>query len=493
MSAEKTLEPQVTPEDPTAIDKAESSSTSSGAGYDVAATKRLVRKIDLKLLPVLSILYLLSFLDRTNIGNARLANLEKDLHMSGLDYNVALAVLFPFYVSAEIPSNIMMKRWRPSLWLPTTMVAWGIIATLMGLTTSYAGLVVARGALGLAEGGLFPGINFYISMWYRRHECGLRMAIFFSMATGAGAFGGLLARGISQMNGDGGKGGWAWIFILEGIITTVVAVWAYWAMKDYPDTAKFLTEDEKKEVHRRLEHDHGSATEAFHMKYVWQAASDWKVWAHSWNFFGVFTSVYSFSFFLPTIIKALGYTNNKAQLMTVPPYVVACFFCISTGYFTDRFQSRGVTLICYNLIAITGLIMLVASHNNHVKYAGTFFFAVGVYSNTPNCMAWNSNNVGPSTKRSIAIAMQAMVGNFGGILSAFIYLSKDSPRFVNGHCIVIGMLSLSTILSTMLTLYYRRENARRDREFKAPHLYTAEEKLAEDGKGDNASNFRYTV
>ena len=102
------------------------------------------------------------------------------------------------------------------------MMAWGVTMTLMGLVTSYAGLLACRMALGIAEGGLFPGVTFYITMWYRRHECGLRMAIFFSAATLAGAFGGLLARGITEMNGVGGKPGWAWIFILEGLVTVIV-------------------------------------------------------------------------------------------------------------------------------------------------------------------------------------------------------------------------------------------------------------------------------
>ena len=107
---------------------------------------------------------------------------------------------------------------------------------MMGLVTSFSGLLVARMALGVAEGGLFPGVTFYITLWYRRHECGLRMAVFFSAATLAGAFGGLLARGIAEMDGVGGKPGWSWIFILEGILTLIVAVIAYWAINDYPAT-----------------------------------------------------------------------------------------------------------------------------------------------------------------------------------------------------------------------------------------------------------------
>lgn len=182
------------------------------------------------------------------------------------------------------------------------MVAWGICTTLMGLCVNFAGLLAARSALGLAEGGLFPGINFLyvsacthrsrtdlvhsITMWYRRHECGLRMSLFFSMATAAGAFGGLLARGIAEMDGIGGRGGWAWIFILEGIVTVLVAIWAYWAFQDYPDTAKFITESERQEIYRRLDEDRGSLADEYDRKYVWHAFKDWKVYAHCFNFLG---------------------------------------------------------------------------------------------------------------------------------------------------------------------------------------------------------------
>ena len=106
------------------------------------------------------------------------------------------------------------------------------------------------------------------------------MAIFFSAATAAGAFGGLLARGIVEMDGVGGKAGWAWIFILEGLVTLLVAVVAYFVMQDYPSTAKFLTPAEKAEVTRRLVHDRSSLADEFDMKYFWDAVKDWKIWVH---------------------------------------------------------------------------------------------------------------------------------------------------------------------------------------------------------------------
>lgn len=140
----------------------EVSSLESGTKWDETTIKRLTRRVDFNLIPFLALLYLLSFLDRTNIGNARLDTLEKDLNIpkTSLLYNAALGIFFPFYVAAEIPSNMAMKRFRPSIWIPSIMVAWGICTTLMGTVTNYGGLLAVRAALGIAEGGLFPGITY---------------------------------------------------------------------------------------------------------------------------------------------------------------------------------------------------------------------------------------------------------------------------------------------------------------------------------------------
>ncbi|KAK8862043.1 high-affinity nicotinic acid transporter [Apiospora arundinis] len=471
-------------------------SYNNGAHFDQGATRRLIRKIDWTLIPFLALLYLLSFLDRTNIGNARLAGLEKSLGMNplGLDYNIALSVFFPWYVAAEIPSNLAMKRFRPSVWIPSIMVAWAICCTLMGLVHNYAGLLACRMALGVAEGGLFPGITYYITLWYRRHECGLRMAIFFSAATAAGAFGGLLARGIVELDGRANLGGWAWIFIIEGIITMIVAIAAFFIMNDYPDTAKFLTATEKQEVMRRLEEDRSSLADEFHLKYFWDAMKDWKIWVHMFITIGIYTPLYSFSLFLPTIISSLGFTNDKtAQLMTVPPYIAACICCIGGGYLADRHGQRGVYMIFFNCVAIFGFILQIASSNNALKYAGTFFAAMGIYPNVPQGVAWNGNNIGGSTKRGVGIAMHVGFGNLGGVIAGFLYRAKDKPMYYPGHGTLIATETMSLVLCVFMTLYLRRENARRDREHKAPSEYTTEERLLERESGDNASYFRYTI
>ncbi|KAI5781445.1 major facilitator superfamily domain-containing protein [Geopyxis carbonaria] len=469
----------------------------AGPKFDKERTAQLLRKMDWNIVPFLALLYLLSFLDRTNIGNARLAGLEKDLGMTGLDYNVALGVFFPWYVAAEVPSNLMMKRTSPSLWLCIIMVAWGVCMTLMGLVTNYAGLLAVRMALGLAEGGLFPGVTFYITLWYRRHECGLRMAIFFSAATLAGAFGGLLARGISEMDGIGGKAGWAWIFILEGLATLVVAAGAKWIINDYPETATFLDNEERVEVVSRLKLDRTSLADEYHIKYFYNALKDWKIYVHMFITIGIYTPLYSFSLFLPTIVKNMGYTNNESQLMSVPPYVVACFCTITAGYLADKSGQRGLYMIFFCILSVVGFAMLISTDNPHVQYAGTFLAAAGIYPNVPMGVAWNGNNIGGSTKRAIGIAMHVGFGNLGGTIAAFVYRKTDAPRYFSGHGLLMGTTAMSCVLCIFMTWYLRKENARRDEAMREKGLtlddYTEEMRVSEREKGDNATFFRYTV
>ncbi|QPC71278.1 hypothetical protein HYE68_002030 [Fusarium pseudograminearum] len=464
-----------------------------GAGWSEVDTNRLIRKIDWSIIPFVSTLYLLSFLDRTNIGNARLDTLELDLGMTGLMYNHALVIFFPFYIFAEIPSNMAMKRFRPWIWIPSMMVAWGICCTSMGIVQSYPGLMVARGFLGLTEGGLFPGIAYYITMWYRRHECGFRMAIFFSAATAAGVFGGFLARGIMELRGEAGLAGWQWIFIIEGLLTVVVALVSFKLMSDYPDRAKFITEEERKHIQERLQLDRSGLAEEFEMRYARDAFRDWKIWVHMLIAAGTFTAVYAYSLFLPTIIRDLGYSSTTAQLMSTPPYLVACVICVGAGWWADKIQQRGIFMIIFISMSALGLIVLMAVEHPGVRYFGCFLLASGTFPCVPQGIAWNSNNIGGSLKRGVGIAMNVSCGNIGGVIAAYLFLAKDAPRYFPGFGTLLGLQIMALILSIFMTIYLRRENARRDATHKDPSLYTEAEKHAEREKGDNATFFRYTI
>lgn len=137
--------------------------------------------------------------------------------------------------------------------------------------------------------------------------------------------------------------------------------------------------------------------------------------------------------------------------------------------------------------------MLIASTNNGVKYAGCFFLATGIYPNVPQGVAWNGNNIGGSLKRGVGIAMHVGFGNLGGTISSYLFLSRDGPRYLSGHSTLLAFQAMAMVLSICMTIYLRRENARRDRKYKAPSEYSEDERVAEREKGDEASFFRYTV
>jgi MFS family permease len=196
---------------PQASDDPESLETYETYGLNES---RLVRRIDLIVLPPVTLVYLLSFLDRSNVGNAKLEGLTDDIKMTGDQYLTGLTLFFIGYVIFEVPCNVVLKLWRPELWLPTLAVIWGTVAALQGVIQNLPGFYLARFFLGVTEAGLFPGIVFYLSMWYKRNERQFRVALFFSAASLAGAFGGILAWGIAHMKGVGGYNGWRWIFIL---------------------------------------------------------------------------------------------------------------------------------------------------------------------------------------------------------------------------------------------------------------------------------------
>ena len=248
------------------------------------------------------------------------------------------------------------------------MLLWGIVMTTMGLVHNFSGLMAARWFLGMAEAGLFPGVNYYLSCWYKRSEFGIRAAIFFSAAAVAGSFGGLLAAAIEKMQGVGGKPGWAWIFILEGLATVLLGVISFWMVHDFPDEASFLSVDDRRRVIRRLKEDNQSSAEheEFKMAYVWATLRDWKTYTGMIIYMGCDGALYAFSLFIPTIIKGLGYSSVRAQLLTVPVYAVAAFVTILVGFIADRTRQRGLCNIVVSFFGITGFAMLLGKKCLHL-------------------------------------------------------------------------------------------------------------------------------
>ncbi|KGO37065.1 Major facilitator superfamily domain, general substrate transporter [Penicillium expansum] len=452
-----------------------------------AIDRKLLWQLDIRLVPWLSLLYLVSFLDRTNIGNAKLVGLQTDLNMTSAQYNATLTIFFVSYSVFEPATNVLLKRLRPSIFIPLIMMAWGICMTCMGFVKNYHGLMAVRWFLGLSEAGLFPGVGYFLSCWYKRSEFGARMAIFFSAAALAGSFGGLLAAAIAKMDGVAGKPGWSWIFILEGLLTFVIGIASFWCVYDFPDQARFLSDIDRKRVLRRLAMDQQSSAEheEFKMEYFWSSLKDWKTYTGAVIYMGADGSLYAFSLFVPTIISEL--------LLSVPPYAAAAVLTVTVGFIADRTRQRGLCNIAVSFLGMIGFAMLLGCESAGARYAGTFLGAMGIYPAIANTISWTSNNTEGVYKRGVSLGFIIGWGNLNGIVSSNIYRDDDKPRYYPGHGVVLGYLVLFLFGGSVVQyLLLRRENGKR-RRGERDHWIEGLDQNQIELLGDKRPDFIYTL
>ncbi|SMR49489.1 unnamed protein product [Zymoseptoria tritici ST99CH_1A5] len=464
------------------------------AAIDPVAEKALVWKIDKHVIPMVMGLYLMSFIDRVNIGNARLYGLEKELGMEGSMFQIAVSILFVTYVLGELPSNWIMKHYvRPSRWIPSITIAWGFVATFSGLVHSYAGLIVCRLLLGITEAGLFPGMVVYLTFFYTKQELALRTAFLFVSAAIAGSVGGLLAYGIGHMDGVGGYSGWRWIYILEGIPTIAVGVTAWFVLADEPDTAYYLNEDERNLVRARRAAQMG-VMETFQWEDARKALKDWKTYAFAVAQFCNACMLYTYSTFLPTIIQQIMPEAGRAttQLLTMPCYATGAIVYICLAWVSDWKQMRGPIAAVMGCVSAAGYATLLSRGPPGVLYFGCFLVAAGIYITLGLNIAWLNTNNPRYGKRTTASATQIMLGNIAGVVAPFLYPTNDKPYFTQGHAVNLSLVGLGAITFASLSLYLNWENKQRALG-KRDHLMegkTEEEILA---MGDENPRYRFTT
>ncbi|AOW02532.1 major facilitator superfamily domain-containing protein [Yarrowia lipolytica] len=455
---------------------------------------KLLRKCDLHIIPMLAVLYLMSFLDRGNIGNARIEGIIEDLNLTGTQFNWSITVFFFTYCVFEVPSNMLLKHIRPSIYLPSIMVLWGIVMTLMGIVNNYAGLIACRVLLGVFEAGLFPGVTYYLTMWYCRSDMQYRQAMFFTAAGLAGAFSGLLAFGIGKMRGTAGLNGWQWIFILEGIATVVVAVFAYWALYDFPENAKFLTQDEREFLQYSLEYDgydrdlaaKGASSNqpvgrdnSNDKEFVWQAFKDVQSWLGALAMILIVVPLYSLYFFTPIIVNSMGHSVAKSQLLSAPPALVGAIANVFQAYFSDKTGKRFPFLMANFSLGLVGYSLCIAYGVKRIwiTYAGCCIVNLGMQPCFICFISWISVNVSGPYKRAIAMAIVIGLGNMGGAIASNVYRAPDAPAFKQGHTIAMSMVAAGMAIVIGMYLGYGFVNRRKTKNMlsgKYDHLTGAE-------------------
>jgi MFS family permease len=428
----------------------------------------LLWKIDLYIVPTVSVLYLFCFIDRANIGNAKLAGLDQDLALNGNDYNAVLSIFYVSYIIFEIPSTMACKWIGPGWFIPALTLGFGICSLGTAFVHNIHSASGVRFLLGMFEAGMMPGIAYYMSRWYRRSELAFRLSLYIVMAPLAGAFGGLLASGILKLNHFGGLHAWRMIFAIEGIITCGLAIIGFFTLTDRPATARWLNQEERDLAIARVKSERVGTTEILDkldMTKIIRGIFSPVTLATAFIFLLNNITVQGLAFFAPTIVKTIYPQDSviSQQLHTVPPYVVGAFFTVLFPWLSWRYDHRMVFFVVSPPLMIAGYIMFLASTDPNVRYGATFLIASGAFAFGALCNANVSANVISDTARSAAIGTDVMFGNIGGLISTWSFLQFDAPNYHIGNGLNLACASTTLIVGAALWAWMVFENKRRAR------------------------------
>ncbi|KAH7022088.1 major facilitator superfamily domain-containing protein [Ilyonectria destructans] len=439
--------------------------SSTNVVIDKALDRAYVRKMDLYLLPYLSIMYFFNSVDRSNLGNAETDGMSTDLNFVGEQYSLLILLFYVPNGLCDLPLNLLTKRFSGRVMLPGLMLGWGALSMIQVACKGFASLLVVRLLIGALEAGFFAGTVFYLTLFYTRGELGFRIAIFFGSALLAAAFSGLISFGVFQIEGTAIKG-WQYLFLLEGGLTVIFAFFAFWWLPASPHTAWFLTEDEKEAAKVRLLRDGSQQLEVdFNLKECFSS------WNH-WKFFPwcVISFTYPVAFstcanFLPLVLRRLGYSTVVTNLLTVPPNFVGFIVLLCVTFHSDRARERTFHIIGSLALSMCGLIILAAidaEAHKGVAYFATFLVAAGAY--IPSCLvhSWHNNNNVNENSRAATTGLLVGLGNLGGILSSATFRTTYAPRYAP-TLIATAACNLTCICFTFwLGMWMRRDNTRRD-------------------------------
>ncbi|GAB7364521.1 hypothetical protein MBLNU230_g5329t1 [Neophaeotheca triangularis] len=440
--------------------------------FTYAEQRKIIHRIDRRLVVITGLMYCVSLIDRGNMPNAAVAGMHDDLNTDiGYRYSIASLVFFITYTIFQPPATIITHKLGPRKFLPSICVAWGLVMIGFGFVQTWTTLIPLRLLLGFFEAGYFPGCVYLLSAYYARFDMQKRYAFFYLIGTLCNGLSGVLAYGIQQMAGVANYGGWRWIFILEGIATVVVGIFGYIFVVNFPEQiAKkpawgFLKPNEVQFLIRRLNRDRNDAEAgAFDFKAWLASGADPKIWGFALIFFALCTSAYAISFFLPIILQEnMGFSVGEAQYLSAPPYGLACIVMWSMAWIGDRYRIRGPLLLVNCAMGFIGAPLLGWAEQPGVRYFGTFLICAAAQGGIPTCMTYQANNIRGHWKRAFCSSTLIGFGGIGGIAGSLIFRSQDRPSYHPGIYGVLACNVLIAIIVLINTIHFRRQNKRADR------------------------------
>ncbi|KAG0202765.1 hypothetical protein BGX28_004808 [Mortierella sp. GBA30] len=443
--------------------------------WTVEEEKQLVRIFDLKVLSWIGVMFFFLQLDRGNMSNALTDNLMVDLNIDLNTITLGTTIFILFFCFFEIPSNMIIRRVGPHRWIPFLMVFWGLATASQVFLKDRVSYFICRALVGLFEAGYIPGIAIYLTTYYKREEMALRLSIFWSTLSIANSCAGLLAYGILHMRGIAGLAGWKWLFLIEGIATSVIGALSFFILPEGPTATKgylrfsgYLTERQELIAITRLIRDDPSKADpgkkVVPKADVWRAMSSPKVWPNILiGFFGLLPST-PIGSFAPLILKMLGFDGLKANLMTIPGYLLSLVIMSTVSYSSDRFNERafhGAVATFYYAVCVASLALLPVDASKYSLYICLIFTMGAQTCWHPVNAAWIAGNTAPVGKRTIALAMYIISVNITAIAGSNVFRANNAPRFITGMWILFGSLLITISLFIFQRFHLKYINEKR--------------------------------
>ncbi|MDI1488607.1 MAG: hypothetical protein OHK93_007882 [Ramalina farinacea] len=445
----------------------ESQIISPSLAIDPLAERRLVWKFDLRILPVLAVMYLFNSLDKSNLGNAKTAGLEKTLHLKSHDYNIILSIFFIPYVLTAPVLGIAGKKYGPNRVLPLMMFSFGCFTLLVATTKNFSGLLALRWFLGMAESAFFPLVIYYLTTFYRRGELARRLALFYAAQSIASAFSGLLAFGVFRIH-SGSLADWRYLFIIEGGATVCFSAFAFWYLPTSGSTASFLkTPSEKTIAHARILLDSSSiVNEPFVLRdslAIFRHPTSWIILAIE-ICLGV--PLQSVQLFLPQIISRLGYGTVKTNLYTVAPNVSGAVMLLILAFASDYTRLRFPFIALGFLFTFLGMVVYSAidvENQLHVAYFAAFMMTWGTSAPSVLLDVWYNNNIAHEGRRLLLTSTGVPLANLMGVVSSNIFRNQDAPKYIPALATTAGFGGMGVVLTLGLGAWMVGDNKGRDR------------------------------
>ncbi|KAF2169615.1 hypothetical protein M409DRAFT_64693 [Zasmidium cellare ATCC 36951] len=433
---------------------------------DKKAERALLWKFDLRILPLLTMMYLFNSLDKANLGNAKTAGLEKDLGFAGTNkYNILLSIFFVPYVLTAPFLGMAGKIWGPSRVLPCMMFCFGSMTLLTTTAYNWSGLMALRWFLGMAESAFFPLVIYYQTQFYRRGELARRLAIFYAASNIAYAFGGLLAFGMFQLHG-GALPSWKYLFALEGGLTVLGAIIAFTFLPYSAQHAKFLNADEKKLAFYRIQVDSSAVVEEkFNLREALKILHQPTSWVILAIEICLGIPLQSVSLFLPQIVGRLGYSTIKTNLYTVAPNVTGAAMLLVLAYSSDYTRLRFPYIAAGFFFTFCGFIIYAAidvEHNLQVAYFACFMMTWGTSAPSVILDVWYNNNIADENRRVMLTSIGVPVANMMGVVSSNIFRTQDAPNYIPALATTAAFGGAGILLTLGLGFWMVLDNRRRN-------------------------------